>query len=125
MPESIGNRIKRLREEKGWSLRDFEERVGINYSVLNRIELEKRPVKDHELSIIADVFSVATDYIMCKTDNRNGHTLNEEKSLVDDPQLGLWFKEGKKASAANRQRALEFLEFLEREEKDRKPGDKQ
>jgi transcriptional regulator with XRE-family HTH domain len=118
MSETIGSRIKQLREDKGWSLRELEDRVGINYSVLNRIELDKRPVKDHEISKFADIFSVTSDYLV-------GQNKKYPEEIIDDPQLGLWYNKGKKSSAANRQRALEFLEFLEREEKGRKPGDKQ
>lgn len=122
MSESIGNRIKRLREEKEWSQRDLAERIKINYSVLNRIELDKRPVKDHEISKFADVFSVTTDYLVGKEKRQNEKGI---ETLLDDPQLGLWFKAGKESSAANRKRALEFLKFIEEEEKGRKPGDKQ
>lgn len=118
MSESIGNRIKRLREEKEWSQRELAERVGINYSVLNRIELDKRPVKDHEISKLADIFSVSTDYLV-------GKEKSESENLISDPQLGLWFKAGKESSAANRQKALDFLKYLEEQEKGRKPGDKQ
>jgi transcriptional regulator with XRE-family HTH domain len=116
MSETIGNRIKHLREEKEWSQRELADRVGINYSVINRIELDKRPVKDHEISKFADVFSVTTDYIMCKTDKRNGQAekrqdenintafydfdnLTEEEKEYLETQLEIFrkFKEGKRS----------------------------
>jgi transcriptional regulator with XRE-family HTH domain len=84
MSESIGNRIKRLREEKEWSQRELADRIGINYSVLNRIELDKRPVKDHEIGKIADVFSVSTDYLVGKTDKPDGKANQNELNQHDD-----------------------------------------
>jgi HTH-type transcriptional regulator, competence development regulator len=67
----VGDRIRELREERDWSQREFAKRVGINYSVINRIELGKRNVEDHELAKIADVFGVTTDYLLGRTDNPN------------------------------------------------------
>jgi HTH-type transcriptional regulator, competence development regulator len=67
----VGDRIRELREERDWSQREFAKRVGINYSVVNRIELGKRNVEDHELAKIADVFGVTTDYLLGRTDNPN------------------------------------------------------
>lgn len=59
-----GERIKRLRERKGWSLRYLEERTGINYSVLSRIENGKRIVTDDEIRIFSDLFGVSADYLL-------------------------------------------------------------
>jgi HTH-type transcriptional regulator, competence development regulator len=61
--------IKKLREKNNWSLRELEKRVGINYSVLSRIESGKRPVNDEELKRFADIFQVTTDYLLGRTDN--------------------------------------------------------
>lgn len=66
MSGSIGDRIKALREKKEWSQRELAERVGINYSVINRIELDKRSVKDHEIRKFADVFSVSPNFLVGK-----------------------------------------------------------
>jgi HTH-type transcriptional regulator, competence development regulator len=75
MSDSIGARIKELRERKEWSQRELADRVEINYSVINRIELDKRPVKDHEISKFADVFSVSTDFLVGK---KNKSVINDD-----------------------------------------------
>jgi len=83
MSGSIGSRIKHLREEKEWSQRELADRVGINYSVINRIELDKRPVKDLEISKFADVFSVSTDFLVGKIDTRNNSSIKNNIKTVE------------------------------------------
>jgi transcriptional regulator with XRE-family HTH domain len=46
MVKDIGNRIIHLRESKSWSQRELANRIGLNVSVMNRIELGERPIKD-------------------------------------------------------------------------------
>lgn len=60
----IGNKIISLREKKGWTQRELAKRVGLNVSVMNRIELNDRPVKDLELINIARVLDVSVDYLL-------------------------------------------------------------
>lgn len=60
----IGNRIVNLRKYKNWSQRELARRVGMSPSVMNRIELEERPIKDFELDILASVLETTTDYLL-------------------------------------------------------------
>jgi transcriptional regulator with XRE-family HTH domain len=75
-----GSRIKQLRERKGWTQLDLALKVGINNSVLSRIESNKRPVESQELKKIAEVFEVTTDYLLGK-DNR--HPAEKLKEYLD------------------------------------------
>lgn len=61
---AIGNRIKSLREKHNLSQLQLAEKVGINNSVLSRIEAGKRDVEDYLLVKFADVFEVSTDYLV-------------------------------------------------------------
>jgi transcriptional regulator with XRE-family HTH domain len=79
--DSVGERIKELREKRGWSQREFAKRLGISYSVVNRMELGKRPVDDHELAKIADLFDVTTDYLLGRSDSV--YTKDEKEFLED------------------------------------------
>lgn len=88
----VGDRIRELREERDWSQREFAKRVGINYSVVNRIELGKRNVEDHELAKIADVFGVTTDYLLGRTDNPNPPE-NDDKELGTLAKINQLIKE--------------------------------
>lgn len=75
----IGNRIISLREQKDWSQRELAKRVGINPSVMNRIELEDRPIKDYELDTLASVLNTTTDYLL-------GRELYEDKAAYTSPE---------------------------------------
>jgi HTH-type transcriptional regulator, competence development regulator len=88
----VGDRIRELREERNWSQREFAKRVGINYSVVNRIELGKRNVEDHELAKIADVFGVTTDYLLGRTNNPNPPE-NDDKELGTLARINQLIKE--------------------------------
>jgi transcriptional regulator with XRE-family HTH domain len=115
----VGDRIRELREERDWSQREFAKRVGINYSVVNRIELGKRSVEDHELAKIADVFGVTTDYLLGRTDNPNPPEDDNIPEELKAPSLGLFFKELAEAPEERREQLLKIWEILKSEENKR------
>ncbi|WAW14772.1 helix-turn-helix domain-containing protein [Peptostreptococcus equinus] len=67
----IGDIIRKLREESSISQLDFSKKININNSVVSRIELNERAVRDDELIKIADFFNVSTDYLLGRTNVRN------------------------------------------------------
>lgn len=71
MSSSVGLRIKKLRQQREWSLRELEKRTGINYSVLSRIESGVKSVDDNKLNILANVFDVSVDYLLGRTKDPN------------------------------------------------------
>lgn len=60
----IGERIRELREAKGWTQLELAQKMGINNSVLSRIEANKRSVEDVLVSGFADLFQVDADYLL-------------------------------------------------------------
>ncbi|MBW8350734.1 helix-turn-helix domain-containing protein [Bacillus sp. IITD106] len=66
----VGERIRKLRDERRWSLRELESRTGINYSVISRIESGKRPITDQEINIFCNIFGVSSEYLLGRTDKR-------------------------------------------------------
>jgi len=77
----IGSRIISLREDKNWSQRGLAKRVGISPSVMNRIELEERPIKDFELDILASVLETTTDYLLGRELYEVKVTYNPDKKI--------------------------------------------
>lgn len=61
---NIGNRITSLREEKGLTQYELANKLGISKSVMNRIELGTRPIRDDELIKFSKFFGVSIDYIL-------------------------------------------------------------
>ena len=60
----IGNRIAKLREESELTQYELADKIKISKSVMNRIELGTRPVRDDELKAIALFFKVSADYLL-------------------------------------------------------------
>lgn len=61
---NVGNRITTLREEKGLTQYELANELGISKSVMNRIELGTRPIRDDELIKFSKFFGVSIDYIL-------------------------------------------------------------
>lgn len=86
---NVNNRIKSLREEFNIDQQILAQKVNLNKSVMNRIELGTRPIRDEELIKFAEIFNVSVDYLLCRTNTRNFNDNNtsvdkEELSLIDD-----------------------------------------
>lgn len=92
----VSSKISDLRKNHNLTQKELSDKIGINQSVLNRIEKGTRPIRDDELKTIADYFNVSTDYLLGRDNlNRNTHLSNEQKKLLSEFE-GL-NAEGKKA----------------------------
>ena len=61
----LGNRIRQLRAERGWSQRELARRVGVSSkSVISYYELGERFPSYEVLIKLANVFGVTTDYLL-------------------------------------------------------------
>ncbi|MBR2214394.1 MAG: helix-turn-helix domain-containing protein [Selenomonadaceae bacterium] len=59
-----GERIKNVREDRDILQQEMADAIGMNVSVLSRIENGTRQVRDDELVKIADKLNVTTDYLL-------------------------------------------------------------
>ncbi len=55
---SIGNYLHKLRKERKLSLRDVADQIGIDVSMLSKIEHGERQLQSHMLKRIAEIFNV-------------------------------------------------------------------
>ncbi|MHB0971904.1 MAG: helix-turn-helix transcriptional regulator [Thermoanaerobaculia bacterium] len=63
MPQSIRNRVKELRESRGWTQQELAEQVGVSRQSINSIERD-RYVPSLQLALLfARVFDRSTDDI--------------------------------------------------------------
>jgi transcriptional regulator with XRE-family HTH domain len=125
----LAERLLELRSENNKTQKQVADYLKITRPAYTAYERGTRQPDYETLKKLASFFNVTTDYLLGNTDEKDGQVINEEgkniENLIEDPQLGLWFKAGKETSPENRKRALDFLKFIEEEEKGRKPGDKQ
>ena len=64
MSNTFGEKIKLLREAKGWRQDELAQKVGINREALSSIENNHRQIKADELSRFADVLGVSADQLL-------------------------------------------------------------
>ncbi|EEG77716.1 helix-turn-helix domain-containing protein [Dethiobacter alkaliphilus] len=95
-----GQRIKLLREEHGYTQRDFAKVIGINNSVLSRIEAGIRPVEDELLSKFASFFHCTADYLLGRSDFRRGRLVTDTElkeflppEVVNKNKIEMWVDE--------------------------------
>ena len=61
---SIGTRIKELREWNSFSQEQLAQMLDISRPTLTQIELNKRPIKTHELKKISEIFDTSIDFLL-------------------------------------------------------------
>ena len=125
-----GVRIKKLREEMNLSQIELANRIGINNSVLSRIEAGKRAVEDSELNLFADFFGVSGDYLLGRTDeySLNQSEISEDdefEDFINNPEYGIFFKEYLDAPEERKKELMQFWRIIKEAEKGRKLGDRQ
>lgn len=74
---STGERIRNTREDMDILQQELADAVGINVSVLSRIEKGIRQVRDDELVKIANKLHVTTDYLLGRTNSPNEISLSQ------------------------------------------------
>ena len=83
---SIGRRITSLREDLGVDQKTVAKAININPSVMNRIELGHRPLRDDEIIKIAKYFNVSTDFLL-------GCTSSEAVKKASSPSFNISHEE--------------------------------
>jgi transcriptional regulator with XRE-family HTH domain len=62
--ETTGQRLSRLRKEKGLSQREFAKKIGLTQSIISAYELDTRTLSAKMLAQFAVFFGVTTDELM-------------------------------------------------------------
>jgi transcriptional regulator with XRE-family HTH domain len=64
MTQSIGSRVKMLRESLSFSQENLAKQLGVDRTSLSQVEHDKRPLKDEELIQLSKIFNVTTDQLL-------------------------------------------------------------
>jgi len=84
MPKDmIGNRMKLLRVERNLTLEELAAILGTTKATLSRYENGQRRFKGEFISTLADFYSVSTDYLLNKTDDRHSGLVDIANGLED------------------------------------------
>lgn len=66
---TFANRLKQLREERGFSQEKIGKQIGVSRYAVYTYEKEKAFPTAEGLIALADFFEVSTDYLLGRTDN--------------------------------------------------------
>ncbi|MES5892931.1 helix-turn-helix domain-containing protein [Bacillus cereus group sp. RP43] len=129
----FSSKLKELRESKGLSQEELAAKLNIPRSSITHYENHNdRLPRKSRLIEIADFFNVSIDYLLSDTNvelrpniNEKSDNENNLEKALNDPKLGLWFKDIQDASLEKQEELKRFWEFIKEKEKNRKSGDLQ
>ncbi|MHA4128158.1 helix-turn-helix domain-containing protein [Bacillus cereus] len=119
--KTFGNILRELRKEKKITQKDLALTLKLSESTIGMYERNERQPDYDTLNRIANYFRVTTDFLLGRTTNCQEHV---PKDIIEDPELGFWFKDIKDASPEKREELKRFWEFIMLNEKIRQNEDK-
>lgn len=128
----FGLRIRQLRKQNHFTLRELGERSGVSYSFINSIENNRFSPSRETVIALTDALNRADkDELLLLA----GFAPTEEDSLdissepgigdIDDPEVSLFFKDFQSAPKERRDEMLRFWHFIKEQQINRKPDSEQ
>jgi transcriptional regulator with XRE-family HTH domain len=79
------NRIKMLRQSKGWTQDELGEKLSVKRSAVSKYETGKVPLTDDTIRKLSEIFGESADYILGANDSQiqNNETKLTEKDKKD------------------------------------------
>jgi len=112
----FGEKLRKLRKEKKLTMKEFGEKFNLAESTISGYETGNRKPEITIIEKFADFFDVSVDYLLGREIKNTDDTANFE-DMLDDPEFEIFFKELKGSPEENRRKALDFLKYLNEQEK--------
>lgn len=97
MDTDLGNYLRELRQSRGMSLKDVSDQLGIDFSMLSKIEHGERQLQSHMIAPIADLFEIDFKSIQIKYLNQKIECeLGKEPFLIESLTTYINGKENKR-----------------------------
>ena len=100
-------RLKQLREEQGYSQAVLARKLGVGQSTVGMWENGKNKPQNAKLEMLAEIFGVGTDYLLGRSDERQGAGQNVSIADIDFALSG----EIRDLSEAEKQDVLDYVRF--------------
>lgn len=112
------NRIKKLREEFGYTQQDLANKINGAKSTVAMYENETRKPSMEILIKLSDLLNCSIDYLLCKTDIRNpGEQIDD---ILNESMIGMSKTEYDKLTETQKKQIRDFAIFI----KNQVDGDK-
>lgn len=102
----LGERIKSLRKQKGYSQAELGKLVGLSYAQIGRYETKGMQPSAEALNKIADLLGVSPDYLL------NGSAGDKASANLGDKDLIKQFKEVEQMNERDKNFVKRFLDAL-------------
>ncbi|MEK0220859.1 helix-turn-helix domain-containing protein [Bacillus proteolyticus] len=119
MKRTLGEIIKDYRLKNKLSLRDFAQKCDVSHTYIDKLEkgIDSRngkPVEPTLLVIekISKAMNKKTETLLGEIGFIKDESPEMERDIINDPELGLWFKDIKDASPEKRKELKRFWEFI-------------
>lgn len=91
--KTIANRLRDLREEKGFLQKFVADKIGVRSNTLSGYENGTRSPDPDMIIKLSELYNVTTDYLLGKSDDPELTEKESFESFIKDPELRRWFKE--------------------------------
>ena len=104
------NRIKKLREEFGYTQQDLANKINGAKSTVAMYENETRKPSMEILIKLSDLLNCSIDYLLCKTDIRNpGEQIDD---ILNESMIGMSKTEYDKLTETQKKQIRDFAIFI-------------
>ncbi|WP_079529066.1 helix-turn-helix domain-containing protein [Halobacillus hunanensis] len=113
---SLGRRLRKARENKGWSQTLVCEKLEISNSRLSGYERNYREPDTKMLSTLASLYDVSIDWLIGMTDDfKIGETEADMEAFIQDPELQRWYAELPKSNLEDLKKLRKMWEIIKSE----------
>lgn len=75
------NRIKQLREEKGWTQADLGKLINVNGPAVSKYETGRTPLTDDTIKKLVELFEESADYILGLSNKRQTKSISQSTPI--------------------------------------------
>ena len=77
------NRIRELREIRGWNQEELGQRLNVGKGSVSRYEAEKRQLDPATICALCDLFGCTADYLLCRSGSPDPVIGREDAAVLD------------------------------------------
>lgn len=78
---NLAVRIVDLREKRGMTQTELANKMGLDKSIMSKVENGTRKVSSDELRNLSNIFNVSADYLLGKTNNKSDNELSLDEAV--------------------------------------------
>lgn len=76
------NRIKEMRQARGWLQRDLERQLNLGHGNISKYEKEERSLTPDLICRLCDLFGCTSDYLLCRSASSAVTVSDEDAALL-------------------------------------------